>query len=316
MIDSRRPEIKSDLGLDCNAAKGQLVPIKNCWHFYSSGDSVEVMFHNEDDFRTGMNRIYLVAENYAILTLAFVLMNTHFHFILYGDFDSCNRFVHEFVRRTSIYLSKHYSTRKTLKNIQVSHQAIEDDRYLKTAICYVIKNPYNAGLPYNAWDYPWSSGALYFRHPDIWTTPRWMLGPDDLLISRISKKRQLLSHNVTNTEVPMIDGLIDPRLYVSVDMVEKIFRTHRAYNYFLFISKVSDVDERDGIVSHLTIPITELREIRKMVSTELFGSDNLRNLDMGQRIRLAKVLKSRFNSSVKQIAKSCGLVYDEVKSLL
>ena len=103
---------------------------------------------------------------------------------------------------------------------------------------------------------------------------------------------------------------------VSVDIVEKVFRTHRAYNYFLFISKDSDVEERDGIVSHLTIPIAELREIRKKVSTELFGSDNLRNLDVGQRIRLAKVLKSRFNSSVKQIAKSCGLIYEEVKSLL
>ena len=66
----------------------------------------------------------------------------------------------------------------------------------------------------------------------------------------------------------------------------------------------------------MTIPIAELREIRKKVSTELFGSDNLRNLDVGQRIRLAKVLKSRFNSSVKQIAKACGLIYEEVKSLL
>ena len=316
MIDSRRPEIKSDLGLDFNATKGQLVYVNNCWHFYSAGDSVEVMFHNKDDFRAGMNRIHVVAENCNILILAFVLMDTHFHFILYGDFDLCNRFVHEYVRRTSIYLSKRYSTRKTLKDIKVSHQRIEDDRYLKTAICYVIKNPYNAGLPFNAWDYPWSSGPLYFRHPDFWTTPRWMLGPDDLLISRRSKKRQLLSHDVINKDVSMIDGLIDPKSYVSVDIVEKVFRTHRAYNYFLFISKDSDVEERDGIVSHLTIPIAELREIRKKVSTELFGSDNLRNLDVGQRIRLAKVLKSRFNSSVKQIAKACGLIYEEVKSLL
>ena len=143
-----------------------------------------------------------------------------------------------------------------------------------------------------------------------------MLGPDEMLKSAKTKKRQLLSHNVKDTDIPLIDGLIDPRLYVPVNLVEKIFRTHRAYNYFLFISKDSDVDERDGIVSHLTIPIVELREIRRQLSIELFGSDNLRNLDMGQRIRLAKVLKSRFNSSTKQIAKSCGLVYDEVKSLL
>jgi hypothetical protein len=34
---------------------------------------------------------------------------------------------------------------------------------------------------------------------------------------------------------------------------------------------------------------------------------------MPQRLRLARTLRSRYNSSIKQIARLAGLVYDEVK---
>ena len=312
----RRLEVYTDLGLGSIAARGQQIPVRNCWHFYSYGDSVDVIFHDEADFRAGMNRINSVLQGYDIKILAFVLMDTHFHFVLYGEFDSCNQFVHEYVRRTSMYLTRRYSDRKTLKGLQISHQVIEDDRYLRTAICYVIKNPYNAGLPYNPWDYPWSSGSLYFRHPGFWTSPRWMSGSDMCLVNRDDKRLHIKSHNISQDDIPLIDGLVEPKLYVSVDIVEKVFRTHRSYNYFLNITKYVDVESVGGFVSHLTIPLIELRSLRKQLSEELFGNPNLRELDMGQRIRLAKMLKARYKSSPKQIAKACGLVYDEVREML
>ena len=312
----RRLEVYTDLGLGSIAARGQQIPVRNCWHFYSYGDSVDVIFHDEADFRAGMNRINSVLQGYDIKILAFVLMDTHFHFVLYGEFDSCNQFVHEYVRRTSMYLTRRYSDRNTLKGLQISHQVIEDDRYLRTAICYVIKNPYNAGLPYNPWDYPWSSGSLYFRHPGFWTSPRWMSGSDTCLVNRDDKRLHIKSHNISQDDIPLIDGLVEPKLYVSVDIVEKVFRTHRSYNYFLNITKDVDVESVGGFVAHLTIPLIELRSLRKQLSEELFGTPNLRELDMGQRVRLAKMLKARYKSSPKQIAKACGLVYDEVREML
>ena len=309
-------DIITDLGLDSIAARAQQIPVRNCWHFYSYGDSVDLIFHDEADFRAGMNRINSVLHGYDVKILAFVLMDTHFHFVLYGEFGSCNQFVHEYVRRTSMYLTGRYSDRNTLKRLQLSHQVIEDDRYLKTAVCYVVKNPYNAGLPYNPWDYPWSSGALYFRHSGLWTSPRWMSGADTCLVTRDDKRSYIKSHNISKDGVQLIAGLVNPELYVSVDIVEKVFRTHRAYNYFLNITKDVDVESVGCFVSHLTIPLIELRNLRKQLSEELFGNANLRELDMGQRVRLAKLLKARYKSSPKQIAKACGLVYDEVRDML
>ncbi|MGM9753922.1 MAG: hypothetical protein ACI3ZK_07740, partial [Candidatus Cryptobacteroides sp.] len=87
-------------------------------------------------------------------------------------------------------------------------------------------------------------------------------------------------------------------------------------NFFMNISKDIDIESKEGAISYLTVPIVEMRENRNMISRELFGTESIRDLNMPQRVKLARVLKSRFNSSEKQIAKVCGLVFSEVKDLL
>ena len=314
--DLRRVEIASDLGLDTIADKGQAIQVKKCWHFYTSGDSVEVMFNNKKEFQDGMNRILPVFASYDVLILAFVLMDTHVHFIMYGDFDDCNRFIHEYVRRTSIYLSSVYKKRNTLRTIMINHQSINDNRYLKTAICYVLKNPISARLPFNPWDYPWSSGALYFRCPDSWTSPKWMLGIETIVQRTRSKRLIAKSRSKIDSAIRTVDGLILPDEYVAVEIVERLFRSHKAFNYFMSISKDIEIESHGGVISHLSVPLSEMRDNRRLLSREMFGVDELRALSMEHRLQLARRMKSRYNCSPKQIAKLCGLVYNEVIGLL
>lgn len=318
MIDLKTMEsdVSSDLGLNMAFAKGQCISVRNCWHFYTAGDSVEVIFNNENDFRDGMNRILPLVASYNVLILAFVLMDTHLHFILYGNFESCNRFVHEYVRRTSIYISLRYKKRKPLKTIEISHQRINDDRYLKIAICYVLKNPLSAGLPFNPLDYPWSSGPLYFRCPNSWTSPKWMLGMENI-VHKTQDKRMITNSRVKiDSGIRVVDGMILPDQYVAIDIVEKLFRSHKAFNYFMSISKDVDIESHGGVVSHLSVPLSEMREYRIKLSQEMFGVEELRGLNMGQRVQLARRLKSLYNCSTKQIARLCGLVFNEVNGLL
>lgn len=81
MIDFKTMEsdVVSDLGIGLTATKGKVVSVRNCWHFYTAGDSVEVMFHNGQEFLDGMNRIFPIVACYDVLILAFVLMDTHVH---------------------------------------------------------------------------------------------------------------------------------------------------------------------------------------------------------------------------------------------
>ena len=191
--DDRLRQMESDLSLNTPYIKGKRVPVFNCWHFYSDGNAIDRLFDDKQDFTAGMNRIFVVSHKYKVIILAFVLMDTHVHFILHGNFNECNAFTHEYLRLTSKHIALRHKENQKLKSLPISHQLIDNDYYLKKAICYVIKNAPAGGLPYNSWDYPWGSGALYFRKQDLWTSPFWTSGKHTTL-SEMSfrEKRELL----------------------------------------------------------------------------------------------------------------------------
>ena len=76
------------------------------------------------------------------------------------------------------------------------------------------------------------------------------------------------------------------------------------------------MDSRDGLLSMLTIPIQELRQHRKELCVKIYGTESVRSLNVSQRLKLAKILKSKFNCSSKHIARAYGLMYEKVKGLL
>lgn len=307
-----------DLQIGLTCLKGQKISVKNCWHFSTDGNAVDALFLDDEDFRWAMNRIYVLYQHYNVLILAFVLMDTHIHFVLYGDFDECNRFVHEYVRLSSMAIATKYGDRHKLKRIQISHQMITDDVYLKTCICYVVKNPPVGGIMHNFYDYPWGSGSLYFRKNDNWTAPKWTMGMDEVdeSLSSRDEKALLRSHKHLNEAVPVIDGLIFPGEYVAVDLVERLFRTCKSFMFFTCTTKEMDIESRAGLISRLSIPMQEMRQHKAELCRKMFGTDSTRSLDTTRRLILAKTLKSRYNSSSKQIARLCGLVYEDVKELL
>ena len=75
------------------------------------------------------------------------------------------------------------------------------------------------------------------------------------------------------------------------------------------------MESRGGAISHLSIPLSEMRDNRRILLQEMFGVSELRGLSMEQRISLARRMRSRYNCSPKQIAKLCGLIYGEVKDI-
>lgn len=309
----------SDLGLDRPFSKGYNISVKRCWHFMTDGNDVDFLFCDETDFKDGMNRVFIVSKSFNVIILAFTLMDTHVHFILYGDFDECNRFMHEFIRRTSQHISSRHGEISKLKDVHIRHQVIDNDRYLKTAICYTIKNAPVGGLPYNALDYPWSSGPLYFRRKGLWSSPIWL---DDIdkaeAINELGVRnvRNVLKSRDVHGEGRMIKGIVFPGEYVAYEIVEQLFKSCKAFNFYMCISKEKDVDEKGGIISYLSLPLQEMRQHKTECCQELFGEKSIKKLDTSKRLMLAKRLKSRYNSSTKQIARLCGLVYDEVKDLL
>ena len=282
-------EIIYDLQLNAPIQKGKELPIRNCWHFSTDGESIDVMFYDERDFTEGMNRIPKVLNDYQIIILAFCLMDNHVHFILYGEFAECDRFVREFVRRTSYSLSIRHGDRGKFAGGKINYQPVETDKYLKNAICYVINNPYHAGMNWMAYDYPWSSGPLYFRRSGSWASPSFD---------------------------GMSGKIVFPGDYVDVRTVERIYRTPRAFSYFLYKNSKEDVESRTAMLSRLSIPDSEMRQHKNELCQSLFGVNSIKALDIAQRVTLAKELRYEYGSSVKQLARICGLKYAELEAIL
>lgn len=312
-------QIVSDLSINEPFIKGRNHPVKNCWHFYTDGGAIDRMFDDEIDFINGMNRIYTTCIKFDIIILAFCLMDTHFHFIVYGKFEQCNRFMHEYLRLTSMNISLRHSEKKKLLNLPLSHQNINNDFYLKVAITYVLKNAPVGGLNFNAWDYPWCSGSLYFRKNGYWTTPDWKNITENqkqYSLSYREKRNILKTHHCITKDILFIGNLVFPGEYVAYEIVEKIYKSNKSFNWYLCISKEEDIELMEGSISRLSIPIQEMRQNRNALCSELFNAKTIRTLTTGQRIKLAKTLRLKYNSSVKQIAKLCGLIYDEIKEIL
>ena len=314
--EERIRRLEEDIRLGEVFRKGVDKPVMNCWHFYTDGNSVDTMFCDEEDFRKGMNRIFTTICDFEVIILAFTLMDTHLHFILNGRLKECAGFIHEYVRRTSHFISRRHNERKKMETLRISHQEIDSDSYLKTAVCYVLKNAPSGGLPFNAIDYPWSSGPLMFRRSSYWSSPGWTYDGNLSFLAEMPcrEQRKILStHTIPDFSVRMTGDIVFPGEYVPHKTVEKVFGSHKSFNYFMSRTKESDVESWNGEISHLQIPMQEMRQHRNELSLEMFGTEDIRTLDTGDRIRLARSLKSRYDSSPKQIARLCRLVFEEVK---
>ena len=313
-------QLVTDLGLNRPFVKGQTIPINNCWHFSTDGNTIDCLFYDDGDFIAGMNRIYITVRGYNVIILAFSLMDTHVHFVLYGEFDECNHFMHEYVRRTSISIAKKHGENNKLDGVPVDYQRVDNDYYLKTVICYTVKNAPVAGVPFNALDYPWSSGPLYFKKAGYWSSPSWQGKENNLSYSGImgtkTLRKVLKTRDLPEKNLRMAGSLIFPGEYVAYELVERLFKTTKSFNYFLCRTKEEEVDSKGGTISHLSVPMQEMRQHKNELCLELFNTASIKTLNTSQRLILARTLRSRFNSSIKQIARLCGLVYNEVKDIL
>lgn len=322
MNDDLLRQLESDLSLNAFFSKGKSNPIKNCWHFCTDGNAVDSLFMDDEDFANGMNRVFVTAIRYRIIILAFCLMDTHVHFILYGDFKECNRFLHEYLRLTSKHISAKHNEKGKLAHTPITHQFIDNDFYLKSAICYVMKNAPVGGIHSNAYDYPWSSGPLYFRKKGYWSSPNWLdpTAGNQLTLGQLGVREKRKFLRTRDVDIPddtvLIGNMVFPGEYVAYEIVERIFKTPKSFNYFMCKTKEEEIESRSGAISRLSVPIQEMRQYRNEICDELFGKVSIRTLPIEKRIKLARTIKSRYNSSLKQICRLCGLVYDEAKCFL
>lgn len=288
---------------------------KGFYHLFSDGFRTDVLFQDKIAFIAGMN---IIAQSYLcsnVKILAFILMDNHVHFILYGTIEDCIHFKDKFYHKFAIWYSNHNKGR-ILNVLEFDIKELTDERYLLNSIAYVLRNGIAAGFAYCPDDYKWSSAGLYFRSPEkLETITSGWSSISELSIRAI--RRVMHSH----TEIPSnwkitSEGFIWPGNYVDYKMVESLYHTPKSFAFFMGQSKEEDINKSLGMVSKVALPDIELREKAVELSMKMFKTSYVRKLSVPDRLSLAKELRRMYRCSAKQIARVVHLEEMYVKELI
>ena len=282
------------------------------YHICSDGNHSSVLFLDEDDFKAAMNRVAVCALRLKVVIVAFVLMDNHFHFIIRArSKEEAIRFANEFKRLTGIYQSHKYGRANSLVHLPVKVLFVDGSDYLKTVICYVIKNPTKARLGM-FYDYPWGTGGLYFRNGRRATSGSRSVGSfSQEAIRALCKTRVAIPKDWL-----ICDGVLLPENYVAIGEAEQLLRSPRAYMFFLSLNKDDDIEREFGDWNDLRLTDSELRQERDSFIRQRFGQCRFRDLAVPDRLKVARYLRHKYLCSKKQIARIVQLPLETVDNNL
>ena len=270
--------------------------MENYWHICTEGLVKKVIFKSREDYIVGMNAIPVCAQRFNVTVLAFCLMDNHVHFIVQGAEANCRKFIINYKRKLGKLAG--------IRGADVCMKLIEDTEYLKRAIGYVLRNPLSAGLKILPIHYEWSSASLYFRSPA--QTDFRNLRTVGALSYR--EKRSLLHSQTKELDRFTLtsENMINPECYVDVRAVEELFYSPARLMYFISSKENMEVEIRSGILHKARYTDDELIISIGNICQEVFRCESPDKLSIEDRYRLADLVRKRYGTPFKQIARLTG----------
>lgn len=286
----------------------------NYYHICTEGSKENVLFREEDDYISAMNYIAITCIEHKMNLLAFCVMSNHFHFIVRSEFFAAKKFMISIKRRCSMKHWFKYGENKLLDRAQhpICIKEITDMDYLKSAIAYVLRNPFSATGEL-MWTYPWSSIGTYFNEMKSGSDSKPLINNSKRQNARILHSKFTIKDSLICT---CAGGYIDPKKYVAYQQVESIFVTPKSLFYFLNKDKDKDKEMEIGLTSlnkKFVISDNKILNVLPSIIYNNFGVSELDVLDMKQRLSLIGKLKQMFNSSDKQIGRILQINPDMLK---
>ncbi len=273
--------------------------------------SDRLWFKDTQDFVVAMNIVAVLSLRMNVSILAFILMSNHVHFVLAEDKAKALKFITEFKRLFSWYLTNKYGKREQLRRNDVDIRELSAyDESLERAIAYVQMNCVAAGLCLSPTDYRWGSGNCFFRASTLNGTP----------VRTLSRRKiRALTHS---TEVIPEDwlfsqeGYILPDCYIARDFVQSLFRKPQRMLYFLEHS--SKAAKRLSL-SEQDIPSFKDQTIVAAIPDlcrALFRKNSFKELNPTEQTELLRQIRRRFSSNINQLCRITGLEYADAAKLL
>lgn len=271
-----------------------------------------IWFRSDDDFKTAMNMTALTSCITEVKVVAFILMSNHAHFVLEGNRADALRFITCFKSHYSTYLYHKYKMHDALrrKRVDVREVTLENES-MERVIAYTHMNCVAANICNNPYEYRWGSGSAFFREHKS----------SGREIGSLSKRTVwgLVHSRVPVPEHWMLgdDGYILPESFVDVDFVEnKVFRTAKRYNFFLFNSSKAKRRLEDSPTGLMSFTDQVMTVILRDMCRSLFDVGAFSELSENQQAETVVQMNRRFRSDPRQIARITGLSAEKVIEIL
>lgn len=282
------------------------------FHISTLGKESSVIFRDDEDHLALCNYIPLCARECNVIVVTFCVPDNHFHiFILAADYLSANRFADRLKGRYSRYHAVKYNERNIFLNVESKPILIEDDRHLRNAVCYILKNAKDAGGRVET--YRFCSYSAYFAE-----------GRCKAGCTPVKSMTTREARNILHTTVPLSDvkwvldsrGMIDPVSYCDYRYVEEAFLNDLSF----FMKVLGTVDTEAMEFEYVKNPRTMYpdREFRKIVESKCleFHSRPMEELTLSEKVRMVKLLFRTHHTTPAQLARCLELPRETIEGII
>ena len=275
------------------------------------------MFQDDKDFVAGVNRIAICHLRTSAKVAAYVLMDNHVHFVLRGTMLQSKAFIYLYKKLTGMWISQRYGVRGYLESLPVEIISIDSEESLLNTIAYLDRNPVMAGYRYMCGEYLWGSARFMFRDPACESDEEGNLWRELSSLSERDRRHLLNTRMILPGNWKINDrGMLHPLCFLEISIAESYYKTPLRYMYFLAKKLEGVVENEFRYAQKPFIPDKELRLIVSQISLEQFSVDNVVNLNVNERLIIARRLRYDYAASLKQISRMVRLDVSALEGFL
>ena len=275
------------------------------FHLCTRGKDNGPIYFSDADYLKSLDITGICSSSLKINVEAYCLMSNHIHWVLAAyDKKDIEKFALRFKKIYSLYLNRQYSLKGFFKRVDNTIKEIDSIPYFKNCIAYVLRNPVESGMVKNADQYLWSSYRFYFSDNFY---------PEGTRPATSFRKRPLMDLLGTHIDLTssklMIskEGNVHPCSFLDIPLVRSVF-DNSLENLVKYVMKVDYFTmEYDMLFSgRMRLPDYQVLKIASDIAAEWFKKC-LDALDIRERLKLVKVLKSRCGANGAQISRVLSL---------
>ena len=280
------------------------------FHLYTKPLETESLFYSEQERVIPLNYMAIAAYQANCVLLAFAIMSNHFHFILMGKYARIVDFYDRFLRMLKNYFS-HHGRKIEQRGLEPGITLIDNLQQFRNEIAYVIRNSFVVNPDVNVFADRWSSGFLYFN-------PMLERGgtPASALKSRgLREFTKSRGGTEINPCIYIRDGAAQAWSFVDYRKVESFYDNARQFVNSVLRNVEAQVETALRYGENPYLSDEEMWPLVFKLCHEKFQADKPSLMDGADKKKLAILLKNRYHSSNKQLARLTGVPLKEVDAM-